>query len=71
MIATQLSDLKFHNSLQWVVMHSPTSKEDFTYGVISYVLCFADYISLIDVFSNVFRRGYSQLSSCDVTMKSL
>ena len=24
---------------------------------------FADYISLIDVFSDVFRRGYSQLVS--------
>ena len=30
-----------------------------------------DYISLIDVFSNVFRRGYSQLSSAMSPNKSL
>ena len=30
---------------------------------------FADYISLIDVFSNVFQKGYSQLSLCDNAMK--
>ena len=50
---------------QWVVMHfRPTSKDKTSHMVfISCVLVFADYISLIDIFNDVFRRGYCQLPS--------
>ena len=45
---------------QWVVMHFPTSKEDFTSGVTNWVqTVFAVYIILIDVLSDVFRRVQS------------
>ena len=44
---------------QWVVMHFPNFKGRFyiIYGVHWLSSVFADYISLIDVFSYIFRRG--------------
>ena len=40
---------------QRVVMHFPNLKEDIASGITTLVL--EDFISLIDVFSDVFRRG--------------
>ena len=36
-------------------MHSPNFKEDFAYGIMTLEL--EDFTSLIDVFTDVFRRG--------------